>query len=149
MKRPFIFVVLTSLLFFSSAAVFSQKNSAIAGDMLEEVNHYRKAKGLKELEQLDELDAIAQKHSEDMASGRIKLGHTGFAKRNAMASSKVSISYFAENVAFGAVNGKQAVDFWKRSSGHRRNMLGNFKYTGIGIARNKQGRLFFTQVFGG
>jgi uncharacterized protein YkwD len=41
------------------------------------------------------------------------------------------------------------VGLWKNSPGHRRNMLGNFKYIGIGIARDRQGRIFYTEVFGG
>jgi uncharacterized protein YkwD len=56
---------------------------------------------------------------------------------------------FAENVAFGASSGLQVVTMWKNSSGHRRNMLGPYKYIGIGIAKDKHGQIFYTEVFAG
>lgn len=83
-----------------------------------------------------------------MARRRVAFGHTGFAKRNALAKNKIhSIRSFAENVAYGATSGKEVVTMWKNSSGHRRNMLGNYKYIGIGIAKDSHGRIYYTQVF--
>ena len=42
---------------------------------------------------------------------------------------------------------RAAVEGWKNSPGHRKNMLGKFSLTGIGIARGKKGAYFFTQIF--
>ena len=53
----------------------------------------------------------------------------------------------AENVVFGARNGKEAFEMWKKSSGHRKNMLGNYKYIGIGAARNRRGVIYYTEIF--
>ncbi|RYZ20068.1 MAG: CAP domain-containing protein, partial [Chitinophagaceae bacterium] len=53
----------------------------------------------------------------------------------------------AENVAFGASTGEDVVNMWKNSAGHRNNMLGKFSRIGIGVARDKKGQLFYTQVF--
>ena len=97
-----------------------------------------------------DLNDIAQKHSSDMASGRVGFGHGGFAKRNSQAKGKIKmISRFAENVAHGVKTGKEVVTMWKNSSGHRKNMLGHYKYIGIGIAKDRKGRIFYTQVFAG
>jgi len=75
-----------------------------------------------------DLNAIAQKHSEDMAKGRVGFGHSGFNHRYSLASKKIKgFKTFAENVAYGARSGKEAVTMWKNSSGHRRNMLGNYR----------------------
>ncbi|MGN6542438.1 MAG: CAP domain-containing protein, partial [Ginsengibacter sp.] len=49
--------------------------------------------------------------------------------------------------AFGPTSGKQVVDMWKSSPGHRQNLLGRFKYIGVGIAKNRNGRIYYTQVF--
>ena len=96
------------------------------------------------------LNAIARKHSEDMASGRIGFGHEGFDKRNAMANKVIKHMHdFAENVAYGPTTGTAVVNLWKKSPGHRRNMLGHYKYIGIGIAKDRQGRIYYTQVFAG
>jgi uncharacterized protein YkwD len=96
----------------------------------------------------NDLNKIATRHSEDMAKGRVAFGHAGFYKRDAMAKKDIKqLSGFAENVAYGPTSGKQVVSMWKNSPGHRRNMLGRFKYIGIGIAKDKHGRIYYTQVF--
>ncbi|MEO6730029.1 MAG: CAP domain-containing protein [Ferruginibacter sp.] len=151
MKRIYFLVTLTCLSFFFSLVSFSpNENTSIVDDVLSQTNQFRKSKGLPELIIRDELNSIAQKHSKDMASGRVGFGHGGFDKRNAQVTQKMNpITSFAENVAYGAATGKAVVDMWKNSSGHRRNMLGRYKYVGIGIAKDKKGRIFYTQIFAG
>lgn len=96
------------------------------------------------------LNTIARKHSEDMAGGRVGFGHEGFGKRNAMANRVIKHMHdFAENVAYGPTTGTAVVNLWKNSPGHRRNMLGHYKYIGIGVAKDRQGRIYYTQVFAG
>ncbi len=115
-----------------------------------ETNVFRKTKGLSELELREELNIIAQQHSENMARGKISFGHSGFKKRNTLALKSMSnIKGFAENVAFGASTGKDVVLMWKNSEGHRQNMMGRFRFVGIGVARDKKGIIYYTQVFGG
>ncbi|RYY64355.1 MAG: CAP domain-containing protein, partial [Chitinophagaceae bacterium] len=92
------------ILLLSSFAILAP--SGIGEDVLTYTNRFRKSKGLVELSSNKILDAVAQKHSEDMAAGRVKFGHDGFAKRNAAVQQKLSIRYFAENVAFGASTGE-------------------------------------------
>jgi uncharacterized protein YkwD len=154
MKRTFVITSLICLCLFTSLISFSPVTAVtdanLVDDVLSQTNKFRKSKGLSALVIREELNAIAQKHSADMARGRVGFGHGGFAKRDAMARKKMnSIHSFAENVAYGPTSGKQVVTMWKNSSGHRRNMLGRYKYIGIGIAKDRQGRIFYTQVFAG
>ena len=151
MKRTFLFATLTCLTIFVSLTSFSPATEAnLVDDILSQTNKFRRSKGLPALIIREELNAIAQKHSADMARGRVGFGHGGFKKRNALAKKKIKPLYsFAENVAYGATSGKEVVTMWKNSSGHRRNMLGRYKYIGIGIAKDRRGRIFYTQVFGG
>lgn len=151
MKRTFLFTTLTCVVIFFSLASFSPINEAnLVDDVLSQTNKFRRSKGLPTLIIREELNAIAQKHSSDMARGRVGFGHGGFSKRNAMAKKKMkAIHSFAENVAYGPTTGKQVVTMWKNSSDHRRNMLGRYKYIGIGIAKDRRGRIFYTQVFAG
>ena len=94
------------------------------------------------------LNAIAQEHSEKMASGRRSFGHSGFDQRFALARRSVKgMSRFAENVAFGVSTGKAVVEMWKDSPPHRKNMLGVYRFIGIGIARDRRGLIYYTQVF--
>ena len=151
MKRIFLFTTLTCFAIFISLISFSPvSNSSLIDDVLSQTNKFRRSKGLPALIIREELNEIAQKHSSDMARGRVGFGHGGFAKRNAIAKKKINpLNSFAENVAYGATNGKEVVKMWKNSSGHRRNMLGRYKFIGIGTAKDKRGRIFYTQVFGG
>lgn len=130
------------------AGFYPGKYANLAQDVLIQTNQFRKAEGLAALTMRTRLNTIAQQHSEDMASGRSSFGHAGFDKRNAMAAKAIRpLHSFAENVAYGPTTGKSVVALWKSSPGHRRNMLGHFKYIGIGIARDRNGSIYYTEVF--
>jgi uncharacterized protein YkwD len=91
-------------------------------EVLLQTNAFRKEKGLGVLEMREELNIIARQHSENMAKGNVPFGHTGFEKRNSMAiKSMGTLRIFSENIAFGQANGKDAVEKWKISAGHRQN----------------------------
>jgi len=124
-----------------------KNNSGIADDVLKYTNEFRTSKGLSRLSSNDILSSIAQQHSENMASGKVKFGHDGFSKRYANAQKQLAVKYVAENVAYGVSTGEDAVKLWINSEGHRKNMLGSYAKIGIGIAKDKQGRFFYTQVF--
>jgi len=148
MKRPFLTVSLAALLIFVTLASFIPDSNGLVNDVLDQTNQFRKSKRLPALQMNDDLNDIARKHSENMAKGRVGFGHSGFNQREKDAKKKIDgIHAFAENVLYGANTGKEAVNLWKNSSGHRRNMLGNYKYIGIGTAKDKQGRIYYTQVF--
>ena len=134
-----------SLLFVSSVTLF---NGDLTKDVLKYTNKFRKSKGLSELIMRNDLNAIAQRHSEDMANGHRSFGHGGYNQRVLKVQKTYRPFYgMAENVAFGARNGKDAFEMWKNSSGHRKNMLGNYKYIGIGTAHNRRGVIYYTEIF--
>jgi uncharacterized protein YkwD len=149
MKRTSLLTTAICLSVLISLVSFTVMTGAsIVQDVLSETNQFRKSKRLPALAMRKELNNIAQKHSADMAAKRVGFGHGGFEKRNALAKKQIRpMSSFAENVAYGATSGKGVVTMWKNSTGHRRNMLGNFKYIGIGVAKDSRGRIFYTQVF--
>jgi len=151
MKRSHLNVMLTCLGLFITLISFSpEKNASLVQDVLSQTNQFRQSKGLPVLIIRNDLNEIAQKHSSDMAKGIVGFGHSGFEKRNAMVAKKINpMNGFGENVAFGASTGKEAVSMWKNSSGHRKNMLGRYRFIGIGIAKDKQGQIYYTQVFAG
>jgi uncharacterized protein YkwD len=147
-SRPLLFAVV--LLLSLTLLSFSASNTHVVKDVLKQTNQFRRSKGLNQLVMLDQLNAIARKHSEDMARGRVAFGHGGFYQREALEKKKIKgVSTFGENVAYGPTSGKQVVLMWQKSPGHRHNLLGPFKYIGIGIAKDKQGRIYYTQVFAG
>jgi uncharacterized protein YkwD len=112
------------------------------------VNLHRRAIRLASLQLNNSESAIAAQHSRDMATGRTPFGHTGFHERISMLNKQVGpIRVAAENVAYGQMSAKEVVDGWLGSPGHRRNIEGNFRLTGIGLARDRNGRIYYTQIF--
>ena len=150
-NRIHLFALLTCLVLFISLISFSEVQPAgLSQDVLNETNQFRRSNGLSELIMKEELNALAQKHSEDMARGRVSFGHSGFSKRTAQAKKKMDLAgYFAENVAYGPTTASGVVTMWKNSPDHRKNMLGPYEYMGIGIAKDRRGRLYYTVLYAG
>ena len=115
MKRVHLFTAFTLLILLINLTSFSPANeSSLVNDVLNQTNKFRKSKGLPVLIINEELNAIAQKHSANMARGKVGFGHGGFDKRNNMASKVIiPLNKFAENVAVGASSGKEVVTMWK------------------------------------
>ena len=118
-------------------------------DILANINQYRQSIGLSPLQLLNSASAQATKHSTNMANKRIPFGHTGFEARAAAISKSLgsTVSAAAENVAVGQLTAKQVVAGWLHSPGHKKNITGNFTYTGIGYAVDPGGIIYFTQIF--
>ena len=145
LKTALIFIIpVTWLLVFTSMAPLKED---LVEDVFRHTNQFRRSKGLPAFEMRNDLNAIARKHSEEMASGRRSFGHVGFSQREKQIKNIFKTCTTAENVAYGANNGKEAFDIWKRSSGHKKNMLGKYRYVGIGTAKSKKGVIYYTQIF--
>ncbi len=116
-------------------------------EILQFVNDDRKQHDLTPL-QLNVMESsLAFKHSQDMATGKVKFGHDGFNSRAKSIQKSVGAVEVGENVASGPMNAREVVDGWLNSPGHRKNIEGNFILTGIGYARDKKGNIYFTQIF--
>jgi len=128
-------------------------HAAIAGggmeaEILRLVNEYRAKKNLPALQTNPTIAAAARKHSKDMAARRVGFGHGGFDNRIDKLLHGIKGAYAgAENVAYGSRSAEAVVKLWINSKGHRKNILGKYNLTGIGIARSKDGTLYFTQIF--
>jgi len=149
--RLFLCIVLV-ILVSSTIKVFSQNNSndslrVMEAQILKLINEHRKSIGLGELQFNDAMNAEALKHSQNMAKGIVPFSHDGFDGRANRLMNKIGGNATAENVANGQEDAASAVESWLSSSGHKKNIEGNYNLTGIGIARGKDGDLFFTQIF--
>jgi uncharacterized protein YkwD len=134
-------------------AVVSQKDtdlSQLVQIIHQEVNEFRRSHDLKPLMLNTIISSQAQEHSVEMARSGDTISHRGFGARLKEIRKKISYRAAAENVATnsGYKNPAQkAVEGWKKSAEHRKNMLGEYSLTGIGVAQNGRGDYFFTQVF--
>lgn len=127
-----------------------QQNSQVVARAHRLVNEFRKEQGLQPLTLNQMISAEAREHSADMARNGGSISHRGFNQRLQDIREKIPYRAAAENVAVnvGYDNpARAAVEGWKKSPEHRKNMLGEFSLTGIGIAQGKDGRYFFTQIF--
>lgn len=112
------------------------------------VNQYRAQHGLSALILNPVLSQEATQHSQDMAAHRLPVGHDGFDQRMKHVLAKLEgVSSGAENVAYRYPTAKIVVDGWMHSPGHRRNILGHYTLTGIGVARDEKGHPYYTQMF--
>lgn len=148
----------TKILIFSFVILFNslaqagshqvESETTIQNAVLFYINEYRQAHGLSKLIMDNRIVAQAKQHSLDMATHRMGFGHLDFDKRIAKLRAQIKhAGAGSENVAYNYKNAREVVNQWVRSSGHRRNIEGHFNLTGIGIVRDKQGKLYFTQIF--
>lgn len=122
--------------------------ASMSEEILRYVNEYRKSKGLKLLKPDSYMSSVALGHSRNMLSGKVPFGHEGFRERVDRIRKKMGpLHLAAENVASGPMGAREVVDGWLHSPGHRRNIEGDFKFTGIGLAYGKRGMVYFTQIF--
>lgn len=141
--------ILLGLCAFSCFAFATVSDDTLAKEVLRETNQFRKSRSKKELIWHDGLSEIARKHSEAMAKGTMPFGHKDFKLREKEARKVMNgkLLAIAENVAYGSDTAEDVVKNWKNSQGHRQNMLGNFRYIGIGTAKSEDGQIYFTQIF--
>ena len=152
-----IFTIRLIIVFLSSFELIVSANltSALADDLEHYVhrlvNEHRVSQGLKPLTFNPKIAAIARRHSQDMATGRVGFSHGGFESRREKIAGFIAQPWVGENVAANNGDflyaGEGAVSGWLQSPGHRRNIEGSYDLTGVGIAQGPAGEYYFTQLF--
>jgi uncharacterized protein YkwD len=127
--------------------------------IIDQTNAYRSKRGLQPLACALKLGFAARTWSNSQAR-KGWISHSGFPNARYQdiqqefgSSDNIDIS--AENVAMTGSSGTDAqavatdfTDMWWGSSGHRANMLGDYKSIGVGIASDGSGSYYGTQDFG-
>jgi len=120
---------------------------------IDAVNARRESRGLAVLIPDDNLSAVARRHSEDMAR-RNYFAHESPEGNQVMQRVRATGATYrglAENIYRGHGlddPADAAAAAWMKSRGHRKNILdGGFSSTGMGIAIDEDGQIYFTQVF--
>ncbi|GAB9471938.1 hypothetical protein Gpo141_00009133 [Globisporangium polare] len=125
---------------------------SMQAQMLNAVNAERAAVGLAAFCTNTKLQTAAQLHSEDQAKNNF-MDHTG--SDGSTMDQRVTAQGFvwtgvAENVAAGQVDVTAVVKSWMASPGHKANILGNYKFFGMGYGYNAAStyKYYWTQDFG-
>lgn len=152
MKKPTLKILFFGLLILQSLvyAKTSVTNSdeTLQKAILVKINHYRAHHGLTPLKMENHIVKEAKNHSLDMANHTIPFGHKYFLSRIDRLRERIkNAGAGAENVAYNYKDAEDVVTNWLRSPGHKRNIDGNYNLTGVGIARDKKGKIYFTQIF--
>ena len=127
-------------------------DAALERAVHELVNRHRRARALAPLALDPRISREARGHSLAMADGTTPFGHDGFSDRVKALSHVMTCRRTAENVASNRGHrdpASEAVRGWLESRAHRENIEGPYGLTGIGVARNTAGEVFFTQIFVG
>ncbi len=142
-----VFPVFTTTVY-ATPATKTISDSAIENAVLVHINEYRKQRHLPPLTMDQNITREARQHSMDMATHRMPFGHKDFLKRINHLHAKIKNSGAGgENVAYNYKDARTVVQQWVLSPGHKRNIVGNYNLTGIGVARDKQGKIYYTQIF--
>lgn len=150
-----LIMVLTALCIFGQSITHAAptktqptSDAAIEQAILHHINAYRTQHGLNALTMDARISKEAKQHSLDMARHKMPFGHTAFLSRIKHIHNSIKNSGAgAENVAYNYKDAQDVVKNWLRSPGHKSNIDGNYDLTGIGIARDSKGKIYFTQMF--
>ena len=118
--------------------------------VFELVNQYRVSQNIQALTIDHRISQQAREHSRAMANKQVLVGHYGFDLRVNRISTFLLLRAIAENVAYhqGRSNcAQRAVQGWLDSSEHRKTIEGDYRKTGVGIARDLNGGYYLTQIF--
>lgn len=119
---------------------------SITQEVYELINKHRASIGKDALILDDQVAKISLDHTKYMISVN-KINHDDLKNRFATMRKLVKAISIAENVASHQKSAIQVVKSWLNSSGHKKNIEGNYTHTGIGIKKNAKGNYFFTQIF--
>lgn len=117
------------------------------------INLYRTKKGLAILQWSDAVYDPCLQLSTEMAQKTAPFSHEGFEKRIAQVTAALDLAkprYLAasaENIAFGDLTAEKVVAGWIKSKGHKKNIEGDYTHSAVGIEKDANGILFFTQIF--
>lgn len=132
-----------------SITEFADELAEMEQAIFQKINQYRRSEGLSELKWNETIADVCRVHSLNMASGSAPFSHDGFDQRVDTISESIRLWAAGENLAYNNYRNPvdTAVDGWLKSPGHHRNIVGNFKMTGVGVAEGRNGTYYFTQIF--
>jgi uncharacterized protein YkwD len=120
--------------------------TAQEAELFDMINTHRESKNLNTLV----FDGDAYIEASDHTEYMIKTGHNGHANFNERAkniSAKKPVKFVAENVGDNFKTIDEAFKAWLNSSGHKENLEGNYTHSAISVKKDKNDKLFFTQIF--
>ncbi|MHC4443624.1 MAG: CAP domain-containing protein [Planctomycetota bacterium] len=127
-----------------------EPGTSVHGDLFEALNQYRVENGLEPLIYSEKLEAVANAHVYDTWS-RGYFAHVnpeGQGPSDRALEAGFCHKYVGENLAAGQKSVDLAMEAWKNSPTHNKNMLiKDYVYGGVGFFQDPLGRLYWAQLF--
>ncbi|MFS4454555.1 CAP domain-containing protein [Maribacter sp. 2304DJ31-5] len=110
------------------------------------INQHRKNLQLNTLSLEATSYHYAGEHTDYMIS-KGNTSHDKFEERAKAISDKTGAKFVAENVAKDYDTVEEALEAWLESSGHKKNIEGEYTHSALSIKEDSNGNLYFTQIF--
>lgn len=121
-------------------------NSSMETEILSLLNNHRTGKGLIKLEISKIIKTQTDAHTNYMI-GKNDISHDDFKQRSDYLKQNDNAKSVAENVAFGYSSAKAVVNGWLNSSGHKKNIEGNYTHFNLTAKQNSKGTWYYTNIF--
>lgn len=121
-------------------------SKSIEVEILNEINNYRIANGFSKLNQLAIIKTQTNNHTNYMVS-KSAISHDNFYTRKQYLTANANAKNVVENVAYGYSSAKTVVNAWLKSTGHKKNIEGNYNYFEISAEKDKNGKWYYTNIF--
>lgn len=124
--------------------------SALEDEVIRLVNNERRKAGVSPLTENSKLSDVARIKSKDFIDNEYFSHNSPVygSPFDMIKSFKIPFTAAAENIANGQRSAAEVMSSWMSSSGHRANILSStYNQIGVGVAKDKNGNLFWTQMF--
>jgi len=143
-RSPLLIAVIAVAMAVSLAGPASASTGTARAKMLHFVNDYRREHGRRALRENRDVDRLAQRHSEAMATQRVLFHSTSLSTKLRAEDP----SLWGENIGMSA-SIWNVFTAWTRSTEHRQNMLRRgFRKAGVGVTWS-HGECWVTMIFYG
>lgn len=121
-------------------------NTSMETEVLLLINTHRTNLNLKKLETLAIIKTQTNNHTNYMIQ-EDKISHDNFDERANYLKKNAKATSTSENVASGYSSAKSVVNGWLNSSGHRKNIEGDYTHFNITALQNNKGVWYYTNIF--
>ncbi|MDD2238373.1 MAG: SafA/ExsA family spore coat assembly protein [Bacilli bacterium] len=128
----------------------SNDNRSLELEVIRLVNKEREKAGITQLIENDKISNVARTKSKDFINNNYFSHNSPIygSPFDMLDSYGIKYTAAAENIASGQRNPTEVMYYWMSSSGHRANILNStLNQIGVGVARDNDGNLYWTQMF--
>lgn len=124
----------------------NQEAATTETQILQLVNTHRESIGKLALITNSLAASLAKDHTLFMID-QGEISHDNSEERGLRLINEEKANKIGENVAYKYKTAQEVMDAWLNSSGHKKNIEGDFTHVGISAIKSDSGQLYYTQVF--